>query len=174
MLTVQTTAALVGFHLTTPSSSTKVLLIVVLVVQLVAYLCGLTSMLLGHWNPGTTQAFAHIGFAFTTLGYILMVANALESYRDYRIPFWCCLVRLDYLLSAHLVPTLYQCMLLVGQQLPVTMVINPNLLLNLCTLFAFAKKKKKSPTIPFQAKAEANKWSIQLLYLIAFIGALGF
>ena len=51
MLTVQTTAALVGFHLTTPSSLTKVLLIVVLVVQLVAYLCGLTSMLLDHWNP---------------------------------------------------------------------------------------------------------------------------
>ena len=38
MLTVQTTAALVGFHLTTPSFLTKVLLIVVLIVQLVAWL----------------------------------------------------------------------------------------------------------------------------------------
>jgi len=79
MLTVQTTAALIGFHLTTPIFL-KVLLVVVLVVQLVAYLCGLTRMLLQRRNPGATQVFAHIGFAFTTLGYILMVAMFVHWY----------------------------------------------------------------------------------------------
>ena len=80
MLTAQTTAALIGFHLTTPS---KALLVVVLIDQLVAYLCGLTSILLSSNKPEDSKAakiFADIGFVCTALGFILMVAMFVPRY----------------------------------------------------------------------------------------------
>ena len=83
MLTAQTTAALIGFHLTTPSSSSKALLVIVLIDQLVAYLCGLTSILLSSNKPEDTKAakiFADIGFVCTALGFILMVAMFVPWY----------------------------------------------------------------------------------------------
>ena len=82
MLTAQTTAALIGFHLTTPIFL-KVLLVVVLVVQLVAYLCGLTSILLSSNKPEDSKAakiFADIGFICNALGFILMVAMYVPWY----------------------------------------------------------------------------------------------
>ena len=83
MLTAQTTAALIGFHLTTPSSSSKAMLVIVLIDQLVAYLCGLTSILLSSNKPEDTKAakiFADIGFVCTALGFILMVAMFVPWY----------------------------------------------------------------------------------------------
>ncbi|KAK7850162.1 iq domain-containing protein iqm6 [Quercus suber] len=83
MLTAQTTAALIGFHLTTPSSSSKALLVVLLIDQLVACLCGLTSILLSSNKPEDSKAakiFADIGFICTALGFILMVAMLVPWY----------------------------------------------------------------------------------------------
>ncbi|KAL4639491.1 hypothetical protein ACB092_03G222100 [Castanea dentata] len=83
MLTAQTTAAFVGFHLTTPSFSSKAMLVVVLIDQLVAYLCGLTSILLSSYKPEDSKAakiFADIGFVCTALGFILTVAMFVTWY----------------------------------------------------------------------------------------------
>ena len=84
MLTAQTTATLMGFHTTpTPSSSSKALLVVALMDQLVAYLCGLTSILLSSNKPEYSKAakiFADIGFICNALGFILMVAMYVPWY----------------------------------------------------------------------------------------------
>ena len=84
MLTAQTTATLMGFHTTpTPSSSSKALLVVALMDQLVAYLCGLTSILLSSNKPEDSKAvkiFADIGLVCNALGFILMVAMYVPWY----------------------------------------------------------------------------------------------
>ena len=76
MLTAQTTSTLIGFHVVpTPSSSSKAFLVVALMDQLVAYLCGLTSIMLKSSNkPEAAEIFEKIGFVCTALGFILMVA----------------------------------------------------------------------------------------------------
>ncbi|KAF3943745.1 hypothetical protein CMV_029722 [Castanea mollissima] len=82
MLTATTTAALVGFHQTPPSSSSKAMLVVVLIDHLVAYLCGLTSILLSS-NPEDSEAakiFGDIAFVCTALGFILTVAMFVAWY----------------------------------------------------------------------------------------------
>ena len=56
MLTAQIIAALVGFHLTTPS---KALLDVVLIDQLVAYLCALSSVKSNAKCQGELQGSVH-------------------------------------------------------------------------------------------------------------------
>ena len=83
-LTAQTTGTLMGFHLTpTPSSSSKVLLVVALMDQLVAYLCGVTGILLSSNKPKDLKAakiFAGMGLVCSTLGYILMIAMYVAMY----------------------------------------------------------------------------------------------
>ena len=83
-LTAQTTGTLMGFHLTPiPSSSSKVLLVVALMDQLVAYLCGVTGILLSSYKPEDSEAaqiFADIGFVCNALGFILMVAMYVPWY----------------------------------------------------------------------------------------------
>ena len=79
MVTTQTTATLVGFHLTTPSSSTKMMLVVVLIDQLVAYLRSMTSILLQSQNPSITQILALVG-SDGTAGYILMISMFVPWY----------------------------------------------------------------------------------------------
>ena len=74
MLTAQTTATLIVFQ---RSSSSDALLVVALMDQLVAFLCGLTSILLSSNKPEDSKAaviFADIGFFCFALGFILMVA----------------------------------------------------------------------------------------------------
>ena len=74
MLTAQTTATLIVFL---TSSSSDALLVVALMDQLVAFLCGLTSILLSSNKPEDSKAaviFADIGFFCFALGFILMVA----------------------------------------------------------------------------------------------------
>ena len=83
-LTAQTTGTLIGFHLIpTPSSSSKVVLVVALMDQLVAFLCGVTGILLSSNKPEDSKAakiFAGIGFVCYTLGYILMIAMYVPWY----------------------------------------------------------------------------------------------
>ena len=80
MVTTQTTTTLVGFHLTTPSSSTKVMLVVVLIDQLVTYLGSTTSILLHSQNPSITHNLALVGSDGTALSYILMISMFVPWY----------------------------------------------------------------------------------------------
>ena len=77
-LTAQTTGTLVGFHLmSTPSSSSKVVLVVALMGQLVAFLCGVTGIFLSSnksENSNAAKFFAGMGFFGYASGYILMIA----------------------------------------------------------------------------------------------------
>ena len=67
-----------GFHLiSTPSSSSKVVLVVALMGQLVAFLCGVTGVLLSSNKPEDLNAdkiFKGMGFFCYAPGYILMIA----------------------------------------------------------------------------------------------------
>ena len=77
-LTAQTTGTLIGFHLIpTPSSSSKVVLVVALMGQLVAFLCGVTGIFLGlnkSENSNAAKFFAGMVLFWYSSGYILMIA----------------------------------------------------------------------------------------------------
>ena len=83
-LAAQTTGTLMGFHLTpSPSSSSKVLLVVALMDQLVAFLCAVTGILLILIKPEDLNAakiFAGMGFFCYSLGYILAIAMTVVTF----------------------------------------------------------------------------------------------
>uniref|UniRef100_A0A2N9GFL5 Uncharacterized protein n=1 Tax=Fagus sylvatica TaxID=28930 RepID=A0A2N9GFL5_FAGSY len=88
-ITAQTTASVVAFHFSALSSSSKVLLVSVVVCDLVGYLCCMTAILLIHGRPRIATIFGGIGSAATALGFLLMIAMFLPSYLAWIVGLVC-------------------------------------------------------------------------------------
>ena len=88
-ITAQTTASVVAFHFSALSSSSKVLLVSVVVCDLVGYLCCMTAILLIHGRPQIATIFGGIGSAATALGFLLMIAMFLPSYLAWIVGLVC-------------------------------------------------------------------------------------
>ena len=72
MVTIQTTAAAIGFHICGQHSLNKVFLACILVIDLVGYLCCMIAILLIHKKPRVVGIFGGIGSTFVAFGFILL------------------------------------------------------------------------------------------------------
>ena len=96
------TSVIAAFNFDGQSSSTKVLLVCVVVSNLVGYLCCITAILLIQRRPQIARALGGIGSAAATTGFLLMITTFLPSYLVWIVGLAC--VPLFFVLALTFMP----------------------------------------------------------------------
>ncbi|KAL4632093.1 hypothetical protein ACB092_04G026800 [Castanea dentata] len=96
------TSVIAAFNFDGQSSSTKALLVCVVVSNLVGYLCCITAIMLIERRPQIARVLGGIGSAAATMGFLLMIATFLPSYLVWIVGLAC--VPLFFVLSLTFMP----------------------------------------------------------------------